>query len=96
MRRELRKSGGRAQGLVKAVETEVIGWLEDGATLFSPDTQDLDALVFPGQPLTNIDTILEVCRAPHRLVWSIGNDSFVRYVVHCVARYHEIVSFSEC
>ncbi|KAF8973014.1 hypothetical protein BDZ97DRAFT_1778762 [Flammula alnicola] len=39
--------------------------------------------------------IFEVSRTPLQLVWRITDDSFARYVVHCCARYHEIVSFSK-
>jgi len=29
------------------------------------------------------------------LIWKISDDAFARYIVHCCARYHEIISFSK-
>lgn len=92
MRRELRKSGVRVQGLVDAVEQEILNWLHTDSSLLSPDvvksTEDVRL------PIGNTGTIFEVSRTPLELVWSIPEDPFARYVVHCCARYHEIVSFS--
>jgi len=38
-------------------------------------------------------SIVEISRSPHMLNWEVGNP-FGRYLVHCVARYYGIVSFS--
>ncbi|PLW05037.1 hypothetical protein PCASD_25700 [Puccinia coronata f. sp. avenae] len=37
--------------------------------------------------------IVEISRSPHMLNWEVANP-FGRYLVHCVARYYGIVSFS--
>ncbi|KAL1710544.1 hypothetical protein EV121DRAFT_251317 [Schizophyllum commune] len=90
MRRELRKSG-YAQGLVRVVELEMADWLADGGAMLSPDE------VQPEQAERQIGEtpVVEVSRTPLQLVWRISEDSYARYVVHCCARYHEIVSFSK-
>jgi hypothetical protein len=41
-----------------------------------------------------LEDVREVERSPQRLVWWIENDTWARYVVHCCARYHNVVSFS--
>jgi hypothetical protein len=94
IRRELRRSGARAALLVRDVEQEVVQWLQDGGTVLEPDSEDRTSLNHPGIPVRNTVTIKEVSRSPLQLVWSIGDDAFARYIVHCVARYHEVVSFS--
>jgi len=95
MRKELRKAGARAQHLVKDVETEIVSWLRDGAVFLSPDEKDPNDLEFPGKPVGDSGAIHEVARTPLQLVWAISEDGFARYVVHCCARYHDIVSFSK-
>jgi hypothetical protein len=95
MRRELRKSGAWVEDLVRDVEAELVSWLQDGGTMIAPDSQDLNALCFPGRPVRDTGVVREVNRTPLRLVWQVMDHSFARYVVHCVARYHEVVSYSE-
>ena len=95
MRKELRKAGTRAQHLVKDVETEIVSWLRDGVVFLSPDEKDPNDLEFPGKPIGDSGAIHEVARTPLQVVWAISEDGFARYVVHCCARYHDIVSFSK-
>jgi len=95
MRKELRKAGARAQHLVKDVESEIVSWLRDGTVFLSPDEKDPNDLEFPGKPVGGSGAIHEVARTPLQLVWAISEDGFARYVVHCCARYHDVVSFSE-
>ncbi|KAF9650854.1 hypothetical protein BDM02DRAFT_3154631 [Thelephora ganbajun] len=95
MRRELRKAGARAQYLVKDVESEIVSWLHDGTVFLSPDEKDLNDLEFPGKPVGGSGAIHEVARTPLQLVWAISEGGFARYVVHCCARYHGVVSFSK-
>lgn len=94
MRRDLRRSGYRAQLLVRDIELEVIDWLQAGGTLLSPDGPIASNLSFPGKPIGDTGSIFEVSRTPLQLIWRIIDDAFARYVVHCCARYREIVSFS--
>lgn len=56
-----------------------------GVPLDSPRISSLD----PFGP------IREVERSSSQLVWAVGNDSFARYIVHCVCRWHNIVSYSK-
>ena len=95
MRKELRKAGARAEHLVKDVETEIVSWLRDGTVFLSPDERGLNDLEFPGKPVGDSGAIHEVARTPLQLVRAISEDGFARYVVHCCARYHDIVSFSK-
>lgn len=97
MRKDLRRAGGRAQALVRDVEQELVEWLARGGTVLAPDLsrQPADLLQEMGTPVGNTGTISEVSRTPLQLVWRIADDAFARYVVHCCARYHEVVSFSE-
>jgi hypothetical protein len=97
MRRDLRRAGGRVEALVKDVESEMVQWLTLGGTVFAPDmaNQGDGGRHVAGIPVGTTGTILEVSRTPLQLVWRITDDSFARYVVHCCARFHEIVSFSK-
>jgi hypothetical protein len=95
MRRELRRSGARAEYLVRVVETEISSWLQEGGVVIAPDDGATGALLLPGVLVGDTETIREVSRTPLQLVWSISEDAFARYVVHCCARFHEIVSFSK-
>lgn len=82
-RRELRRRRGIAEPLVRAVEAELCEWLAE-----------------PGKPVDSEDYVIvsgirEVRRSPTELVWDVEQDAFARYVVHCAARWYNIVSFSE-
>lgn len=94
MRRSLRKSGFRAEALVRDIEAEILHWLQAGGTILNPDQVPTDDPVLTGTPIRNTETIFEVSRTPLQLVWYTNDDNFARYVIHCCARYHEIVSFS--
>ena len=104
MRRDLRRSGARAEVLVREIETELVEWLA-GGTILMPDSGGTGRFNFPGRAVgtravehkgdsTERMGVWEVSRTPLQLVWSIENDAFTRYVAHCCARYHSIVSFS--
>ncbi|KAJ7725877.1 hypothetical protein DFH07DRAFT_853748 [Mycena maculata] len=96
MRRDLRKMGFRSRLLVAEIEMEVLEWLEAGGTMLSPDAIEggnlLNAL---GVPVGSTGSVVELSRTPLQLIWRITDDAFARYVVHCTARYHKIVSFSK-
>ncbi|GLB37698.1 hypothetical protein LshimejAT787_0407490 [Lyophyllum shimeji] len=95
MRRSLRKCGFRAELLVREVEHEIVEWLHAGGTVLNPDARQAEDLTAPGIPVGDTGTIFQVSRTPLQLVWYTEDDSFARYVVHCCARYHEIVSYSK-
>lgn len=83
--------GGRAESLVRDVEAEIMLWLEGGVVL-NPGTVEGE-LRFPGVEIRGREDLREVGRSILQLVWAT-DDALVRYVVHCCARYHDIVSFS--
>ncbi|PPQ70958.1 hypothetical protein CVT24_009958 [Panaeolus cyanescens] len=95
MRRDLRRGGGRAQALVRDIESELVQWLSTGGTVLAPDTVSNTHDATVGVEIGTTGSIFEVSRTPLQLVWRITDDSFARYVVHCCARYHEVVSFSK-
>ena len=96
MRRDLRRAGGRAERLVTDIETTLVEWLLQGGTVLRPNSNGVgDDLHSIGKPIGNSGKIVEVSRTPLQLIWRISDDPFARYVVHCCARYHEVVSFSE-
>ncbi|KAH9994346.1 hypothetical protein BJV74DRAFT_725416, partial [Russula compacta] len=92
MRKTLRRSGAHTQALVRGVEDELTRWLEGVEVVLNPDAGP--GYQFPGRAVAGQEGIREVERSPQRLVWWIENDTWARYVVHCCARYHNIVSFS--
>jgi len=94
MRRDLRRAGGKAEALVRDVETVIVEWLTEGGTVLRPDHVD-SGLQSVGKPVGLTGAIVEVSRTPLQLIWRIVDDAFARYVVHCCARYHEVVSFSK-
>jgi hypothetical protein len=104
MRRALRRRGGagpRTRALVRGVEDELARWLrgEDVVVVVrDPDarmsSRPEGQFQFPGRAVAGLEDVREVERSPQRLVWWIENDTWARYVVHCCARYHNVVSFS--
>lgn len=96
MRRGLRKCGFRAESLVLDIEHDMLRWLQVGGVMLNPDDRNQSGLDHdaPGTPIGKTETVFEVSRTPLQLVWFTDHDNFARYVVHCCARYHGIVSFS--
>ncbi|KAJ4468147.1 hypothetical protein J3R30DRAFT_1679066 [Lentinula aciculospora] len=96
MRRDLRRAGHRAEHLVREVEAEILEWLDAGGVTLNPDVADsIDYSGAVGHPVADTGSIVEVFRTPQQLIWRISDDAFARYVVHCCARYHNVVSFSK-
>jgi hypothetical protein len=100
MRKELRRQGGRAGALIRDIEGEMMGWLAQGGTVVNPDAPGVALFgrhdgEAGGRLVGETEAVVELARTPLQLVWRIPEDAFARYVVHCVARYHEVVSFSE-
>ena len=92
MRKALRRSGARTEALVRGVEGELTRWLSEVAVVLNPASEC--GHQFPGRAVAGEEGIREVERSPQRLVWWIENDTWARYIVHCCARYHNVVSFS--
>jgi len=99
MRKELRRARGRTETLVRIVEAEMMEWLQGGVMLLPNQS---NAAGLPDLQITSDDQgraiestgIVELSRSPLQLVWSVADDAFARYVVHCCARYHQVISFS--
>lgn len=93
--------GGPGQEIVETVDNQMRGWL-DGAHIFlKPDGSSSSAsgailldLEGHGQSSSDEPTIVQVSRLPHSLIWSI-QDPFVRFLVHAIARYYRVVSFTK-
>ncbi|KAJ7218116.1 hypothetical protein GGX14DRAFT_599781, partial [Mycena pura] len=94
MRRNLRTMQFRSKPLVRVIEAEIVRWLEAGGTLLFPDTSTCSVLNSAGTPIGDTG-IVELSRTPLQLVWRVADDPFARYVIHCTARYHKIVSYSK-
>lgn len=89
VRKDLRqRGGGLARKLVQDVETAIQSWLD--ATDASTNE------VASGRTIDHVDSpvIKELSHKPLELVW-ITDDPFARWIVHCVSRWHSVVSFSE-
>ncbi|KAJ7072378.1 hypothetical protein C8F01DRAFT_1243428 [Mycena amicta] len=84
------------QTLVGDIEIAIVGWLAAGGTILFPD--DGNTRDFRGTLVGNTG-IIELSRTALQLVWraSTGNDldPFIRYVIHCTARYHKVISYSK-
>lgn len=75
----------------------LLTWLESGDVVVfaaSGITRDVDVAPVSAS-FTGSGPLREVERTPARLVWSIEDDAFARYVVHCVCRWHSVVSYSK-
>ncbi|PCH36799.1 hypothetical protein WOLCODRAFT_109190 [Wolfiporia cocos MD-104 SS10] len=92
MRHALRHAGPLVEALVRDVESAAPR-MALRRRLLAPD--DAAPLAFPGTPLDETGVMGEVQRAPLGLVWSVPDDAPARYVVHCCARFHGVVSFSK-
>lgn len=92
-RRALRTRPG-ARNIVEAIEGHLCAWLE-GGTYPGED----EGMIFPGEKVGGREDVLEVSRRAVGLVWVVGKDgadgAFERYVVHCLARWYGVVSFSK-
>ena len=89
VRKELRQRGRRANELVRDVEDTMKVWLDGTTTVAAVDEQvprPVDRGEYP--------SITELSHNPLQLKWKT-DDPFARYIIHCVARWHSVVSFSK-
>lgn len=93
IRRDLKKSGPRAQCLIADIEKEVIDWVSSDESILDPDIQSSLNTPIEGTHVGRT-CITQISRTPLQMVWNVADDPFTRYVVHCCARFHGIVSFS--
>lgn len=109
LRRSGSEGGARARDVVEVVETSLRSWLGEGGKgageFYDRTTGDksgriidptpyLAPVVAGGDAVAEQLAIVELSRAPHALLWAIP-DPYDRFIVHCVARYYGIVSFSK-
>lgn len=92
-RRALRTRPG-ARNIVGGIEGHLCDWLQGGTYPGEDDNMN-----FPGEKVGDRDDVREVSKRPSGLVWVVGQDgtdgAFERYVVHCLARWYGLVSFSK-
>ncbi|KAG8908306.1 hypothetical protein FRC00_011316 [Tulasnella sp. 408] len=87
VRKYIRNAGPYAEQLVRDFEREVVEWLNCDVVV-NPDNQQATS-----RRIGSKGEVFELERSHAQLVWS--TDAFARYVLHCVARYHGLVSFSK-
>ncbi|KAG8872394.1 hypothetical protein FRB98_009648, partial [Tulasnella sp. 332] len=91
MRKMFRGNGVHAEKLVQAFEAEILGWLHK--PMLNQDNigqqQHSGRLIGPG------GKVREISQAHAELVWYIPEDAFARYILHSLAKFHCLVSFSK-
>ncbi|KAG0143948.1 hypothetical protein CROQUDRAFT_95639 [Cronartium quercuum f. sp. fusiforme G11] len=102
--------GGRVQEIIKIVDDHLSAWIKMGVVWMPEDlnagldsVRILDPTLYPNieqpaRPTLELNqdpqpTIVEFTRSPHKLAWDVP-DPFARYLVHSIARYYGIISFS--
>ena len=110
VRRALRRSGTtggtRARDVVDVAESSMTSWLGEGgkrASDFHTRTAGSEGRILDstpyiapsedGQAAEPVPAIRELSRLPHAMLWVIA-DPYDRFIIHCVARYYGVVSFS--
>lgn len=76
---------------------ELLSWLEAGDIVILPASgiiRECDTAPNSAS-FTESGPIREIERTTARLVWSTEDDAFARYVIHCVCRWHSVVSYSK-
>lgn len=90
LRKDLRqRGGGRARTLVEDIEHAIQSWLD--AEIIPAGASSLSSKAIDR---SDPPTITEVSNNPLELVW-YTEDPFARWIIHCVSRWHGIVSFSK-
>ncbi|KAG8907699.1 hypothetical protein FRC01_007597 [Tulasnella sp. 417] len=87
VRKYIRNAGPYAEQLVRDFEREIMEWLNCDVVV-NPDNQQAAS-----RRIGSKGEVFELERSHAQLVWS--TDAFPRYILHCVARYHGLVSFSK-
>jgi hypothetical protein len=90
LRKDLRqRGGGRAKTLVEDIESAIQSWLDAYTAPVGVSSKTSKAIDRSDPP-----TIIEVANNPLELVWCT-EDPFARWIIHCVSRWHDVVSFSK-
>lgn len=94
IRKRLRRAGPKTEQTIFDIEEALTTWLHTGAVVIQPDIPFVPPL---GTTRTYVDTcqsIQELSRSVLQLIWKVDDD-FFRFLLHCVARFHGVVSYSE-
>lgn len=102
--RRIVAEGGIGGEIVEAVDYELRAWLEGTEVWLSPETiayNNAHNLNSGKRCICEVETdhgrmqaINQLAKQPHSLVWQ-SEDSFTRFLIHAIARYYRIVSFSK-
>lgn len=102
--RRIVAEGGIGGEIVEAVDYELRTWLEGTEVWLSPETiayNNAHNLNSGKRCICEVETdhgrmqaINQLAKQPHSLVWQ-SEDSFTRFLIHAIARYYRIVSFSK-
>ncbi|KAH9466646.1 hypothetical protein MJO28_000738 [Puccinia striiformis f. sp. tritici] len=97
---------GPVEEMLIKIDERLSSWIDSNTVWKATETDYTRTIVEPNpwpssgparhQPLPKLcsePSIVEVSRSPHMLNWEVQNP-FGRFLVHCVARYYGIVSFS--
>jgi hypothetical protein len=76
---------------VRVIDDEIVNWLRRDVAVLSVQ----DSIIDERRTIDELGNIVEVRRSYAELVWSVPDDSFLRWIIHCAARYHSVVSFSK-
>jgi hypothetical protein len=90
VRKDLRQRGGtRTKTLISDIENAIQSWLDGEDSTDQADDKVGRAIDGGDRP-----SILQVSATPLELVWRT-DDPFARWIIHCVSRWHGVVSFSK-
>lgn len=102
--RRIVAEGGIGGQIVDAVDLELRAWLEGTEVWLSPETiayNNAHNLNSGKRCICEVDTdhgrmqaVSQLAKQPHALVWQ-SEDSFTRFLIHAIARYYRVVSFSK-
>jgi hypothetical protein len=99
-------SGGAGEEIASTVDRCLRDWLDKPEVYIQPDSRSRSEKVIlslraddSGHESSSSDscqdaTILQTAKQPHSLIWQV-EDGFVRFLVHSVARYYRVVSFTK-
>lgn len=103
--RRIVAEGGIGGQIVDAVDYELRAWLEGTEVWLSPETvayNNAHGLNSGKRCICEVETdhgrmqaVNQLAKQPHSLVWQ-SEDSFTRFLIHAIARYYRVVSFSAC
>lgn len=94
IRKRLRRAGPRTEQTVSEIDEALSAWLRTTAIIIKPDIPFVGPLDSVGVYVDASRSIQEISRSVLRLIWRVDDD-FSRFLLHCVARFYGIVSYSK-